>query len=1821
MKISKLLLIMLLVMTECYLAKAQINYYPTSTTNLNLVANWNDHIDGLGNPPANFTASNQVFNMDTTTGSIAANWTVSGTNSKIVIGDGINAANFSTGSFTVTGTVDVSNLGLFTVQSSTSPFTVGTMSAGSTVDYAMDASQSVRAGTYDNLTLSNATAARTKSASGNISVNGALNVGVNNTLAMTTFLLSGSLTSIAGSGTISTFNTSLLPIPSGKTWTQTVNYAAATSNVSGGTYENLTITTAGTKTARGNIIVNNTLNSIGTAATILAMSTFTLSGGFTNVGVGTISTANTSATPFPSGKTWPGTVSYSAAGNQTIVDGTYTNLSVSGGGSFVKSVTANLTVTGTLTTAASTILDLVTFQLLSTTTITNTGTIRTQNTSATPLIATKTYAGTIEYNGGSNQTVVNAIYTNLNLTGGDRTLSSSDTIKISGTFTTGAGVFTSTGSTVALNGTTTQIINAGGQTFNNFAIILGTTKRIASAGFNVDGELNVPSGRTLAMTTFPLSGSLTSIAGSGTISTFNTSLLPIPSGKTWTQTVNYAAATSNVSGGTYENLTISTAGTKTARGNIIVNNTLSSIGTATTILAMSTFTLSGGFTNVGVGTISTANTSATPLPSGVTWTQTVTYFAAGNQTIMAGTYQNLSVIGSGTKPAEGNIEVNDVLTVTTAIFNMNVFELSGSFTNASNGSIQTGNTTATPLPAGKTWTQTVAYNSASSQTIVNGQYVALDLTGGDRVLSSIDSIRVSGTFTAGAGIYTPGTSNFVLNGTGSQSFVCGGQTFYNFSISLGSIKTVNIGGFNVNGELHVISSATLAMGTFQLGGILASTSGTGSVTTTHTGASPLPNGVTWAPSVTYSAATQNVALGIYNNLTITTTGNKTALGDITVNGTLNVSATLDMSTFLLDGTLSTISGVGTITTWNTTATPIPSGKDWTQNITYSSASAQTVVDGTYNLDLNVAGGNRTFSNLGNINIGRTFTANTGAAVYTTTGSTIVFTSAAAQTITLAANFPFNNVSFTGGNTKTIGVSIFVNGVINIASGNTLNIVANTLSGATLTTSGAGLLRTQSVSATPIPSAKTWSFRLQFDANGNQTIPIGTYSGGLYGKATSGIRTRTLAGVITVGDTLSITTTFAILVLNGNTLVLNGIINPAETGTITGSAASSITIGSNPDDAGTLNMTQTSTDTRSLNNLTVSRASGADAIILGNELRLIGVLTLTDGTLAANGNLVFVSSAIATSAQLDVVTGTGNVSGNVVVQRFIDGQPVSTNERWRFLASSVTTSNGIDDNWQKQVLITGAGTGGTLCPAITANSNGFDPTPSNRSSFYTRNAATDTWLALPNTNATELQTGIGYRVFYRGSRLQNCDSIFAGTLNPSDTTLVATGTLAIGTQILTGGAAANRYSLVGNPFQATIDLESPGISFTNLSSTISTFRPNTAIGTYGYYTIGGIAVNGMSRYISPGQSFWIQTVVAAASSMSIAESAKTVAQGGYAFFKTQPAEQNVLRIKLFKSSSTDYLDEVAVVQKANANWSYNVAEEAMKIGFSTDQMQLYTPDDSTKYAICVVPGFDVLHNRINIDAKTIVGNDYSINFTGVTSFDATLGFTLYDSYLGKTQDLRVNPVYSFATPDAASILATRFYILFDPNATSLPVNLIAFSAERTSQNQTALTWKTASEQGSDRFDIERSVDAKTFVKIGTTKAAKQSSKVVNYMFTDISPVLTSTNYYRLKQVDANGAFAYSQLVSVSYKQAPTLSAANVSVYPVPANDVLVVEVKDKQLLQNATIKMYDLFGKELSLPIEYVTGKWTIQTTELNKGMYIVTLLNNGAITQFKVLKD
>jgi len=145
---------------------------------------------------------------------------------------------------------------------------------------------------------------------------------------MATYALT--VTTPNNSGTIKTQNTSVAPVTAGKTWGGTVEYNAATGSqkIMDGTYGILTLSnTSGTDTAN-NTVSTTTLN-ISNASAILDMATYALTVTTPN-NSGTIKTQNTSATPIPTGLSWGGTIQYdSAAAGQTVVTGTYTNLTLS----------------------------------------------------------------------------------------------------------------------------------------------------------------------------------------------------------------------------------------------------------------------------------------------------------------------------------------------------------------------------------------------------------------------------------------------------------------------------------------------------------------------------------------------------------------------------------------------------------------------------------------------------------------------------------------------------------------------------------------------------------------------------------------------------------------------------------------------------------------------------------------------------------------------------------------------------------------------------------------------------------------------------------------------------------------------------------------------------------------------------------------------------------------------------------------------------------------------------------------------------------------------------------------------------------------------------------------------------------------------------------------------------------------------------------------------------------------------------------------------------------------------------------------------------
>ena len=103
------------------------NLYSKSTGDLNSTSTWGTNTDGTGTSPGNFTVEGITYNIrNNATPTIGAVWTVSGTGSKVVVGDGTNACNFtipSTFNFSTTAT-DISNAGTITRTSS------GTMSFG-----------------------------------------------------------------------------------------------------------------------------------------------------------------------------------------------------------------------------------------------------------------------------------------------------------------------------------------------------------------------------------------------------------------------------------------------------------------------------------------------------------------------------------------------------------------------------------------------------------------------------------------------------------------------------------------------------------------------------------------------------------------------------------------------------------------------------------------------------------------------------------------------------------------------------------------------------------------------------------------------------------------------------------------------------------------------------------------------------------------------------------------------------------------------------------------------------------------------------------------------------------------------------------------------------------------------------------------------------------------------------------------------------------------------------------------------------------------------------------------------------------------------------------------------------------------------------------------------------------------------------------------------------------------------------------------------------------------------------------------------------------
>jgi hypothetical protein len=136
---------------------------------------------------------------------------------------------------------------------------------------------------------------------------------------------------------------------------------------------------------------------------------------------------------------------------------------------------------------------------------------------------------------------------------------------------------------------------------------------------------------------------------------------------------------------------------------------------------------------------------------------------------------------------------------------------------------------------------------------------------------------------------------------------------------------------------------------------------------------------------------------------------------------------------------------------------------------------------------------------------------------------------------------------------------------------------------------------------------------------------------------------------------------------------------------------------------------------------------------------------------------------------------------------------------------------------------------------------------------------------------------------------------------------------------------------------------------------------------------------------------------------------------------------------------------------------------------------------------------------------------------------------------------------------------------------LPVKLLSFTATP-KDKQVLVEWSATNEVKSKYYVVERSADGRNFTTIKTVDDKGNTGGINKYAITDKQP-LDGISYYRLKQVDVDGAFVYSELKPVRFNKAKQLI-----IYPNPAADFVKLELPGST--DNLTITISNIEGKLL-----------------------------------------
>eukprot|EP01038_Epipyxis_sp_PR26KG_P004007 gene4007-5734_t len=509
-------------------------------------------------------------------------------------------------------------------------------------------------------------------------------------------------------------------------------------------------------------------------------------------------------------------------------------------------------------------------------------------------------------------------------------------------------------------------------------------------------------------------------------------------------------------------------------------------------------------------------------------------------------------------------------------------------------------------------------------------------------------------------------------------------------------------------------------------------------------------------------------------------------------------------------------------------------------------------------------------------------------------------------------------------------------------------------------------------------------------------------------------------------------------LNGRLLTINGpatFPTSAASGVIIGSGTSSLSIGGTGAITNSLQIAQTSTSTKSLYDLLLSRTG--QTLSIGNALEIRNSIQPTAGTIITN-SVVTLKSDATRSAMLGVVSG--SFSGPITVESYAPGGFTG----WTNIGPSGVSGLSLS-NWENQFFMTCNG-----CPNNEFSAGGYFVSALSFSETLAGAAA-----YVPLTYNSSLTAGQGYWVY-----------LGTGSSTSSAITYTAQGPAVTGNVAIPLSRSANTgYNLLANPYASPIDwdLVVADVSNTNVNGSVYFYNPD--IGQTISYVTGvsspaGYIANGI---IPMGQGFYVQANVT--TTITFRELHKSTANtNSNPLLRPAPMSSDsvgtVFRLSLM-GEKLDY-DETAFRFHPQASNNYDRLYDAYK-QFETPgyigtgpvydhYTSISSKANNEDLSINSLPNTNTADIVIPLLVKTMFSGNYTISPIDIDNFVPNTCVLLKDKVTGFEHDLRNGP-YNFTIADTTS--APRFELRLCVGAVPLSAQALTANKSNVKMLQTKM----------------------------------------------------------------------------------------------------------------------------------------------------------------------